>query len=48
MPNLVQLLGLYHNYSHVVELVLEVFAESAKRTLCYLVSESRSDDLDNE
>ena len=37
MPNLVQLLGLYHNYSHVVELVLEVFAEAAKRTLCYLV-----------
>ena len=43
MLNLVQLLGLYHNYSHVVELVLEVFAEAAKRTLCYLVSESRSD-----
>ena len=39
MPNLVQLLGLYHNYSHVVELVLEVFAEAAKRTLCYLVSD---------
>jgi hypothetical protein len=37
MPNLVQLLGLYHNYSDVVELVLEVFAECAKRTLCYLV-----------
>ena len=45
MPNLVQLLGLYHNYSHVVELVLEVFAEAAKRTLCYLVSDRQAASL---
>ena len=36
LRNLVQLLGLYHNYQSIVELILEVFVESAKRILCYL------------
>ena len=36
LSNLVELLGLYHNYSAIVELILEVFVESAKRILCYL------------
>lgn len=30
------LLGLYHNYSILVELVLEIFCECARRILCYL------------
>ena len=36
LGNLVDLLGLYHNYSAIVELILEVFVECAKRILCYL------------
>ncbi len=36
LGNLVDLLGLYHNYSTVVELILEVFCEAAKQILCYL------------
>jgi hypothetical protein len=33
---LVDLLGLFHNYPPVVELILELFCEAAKRCLCYL------------
>ena len=36
LKNLVEVLGLYHNYAIIVELVLEVFVECAKRILCYL------------
>ena len=36
LSHLVELLGLYHNYSGIVELVLEVFCEVARRSLCYL------------
>lgn len=36
LASLVDLLGLYHNYATTVELILEVFCETTKRTLCYL------------
>ena len=36
MGSLVDLLGLFHNYPTVVELILEFFCEAAKRCLCYL------------
>ena len=36
MQTLVDLLGLYHNYSVIVELILEIFSETARRMLCYL------------
>ncbi len=36
LTSLVELLGLYHNYASVVELILELFCESARRILCYL------------
>jgi len=35
ISSLVQLLGLYHNYNQVVELILELYCEIAKRILCY-------------
>ena len=42
MASLVHLLGLYHCYSQVVELILELYCETAKRILCYFTpSESR-------
>ena len=44
MTSLIDVMGLYHNYQEVVELVLEFYCEMARRTLCYLVaSDSRSD-----
>ena len=36
MTSLVQVMGLYHNDSEVVELVLEFYCESARTTLSYL------------
>jgi hypothetical protein len=36
MAKMVQLLGLFHNYPNVVELILEAFCECAKKILCYL------------
>ena len=43
MTSLIDVMGLYHNYQEVVELVLEFYCEMARRTLCYLVaSDSRS------
>ena len=36
LASLVQILGLFHNYPIVVELILELYCEAAKRTLCYL------------
>merc|ERR1719204_1820633 len=40
---MVHLLDLYHNYSNIVELILELFCETAKRILCYFTpSESRA------
>ena len=42
MTSLIEVMGLYHNYQEVVELVLEFYCEMARRTLCYLVpSDSR-------
>jgi len=42
MGSLVHLLGLYHCYSNIVELILELYCETAKRILCYFTpSESR-------
>jgi len=42
LSSLVPLLSLYHNYSQVVELILEMFTETAKRILCYFTAaESR-------
>jgi len=42
MTSLIDVMGLYHNYQEVVELVLEFYCEMARRTLCYLVaSDSR-------
>ena len=39
---MVHLLALYHHYSVIVELVLELYCETAKRILCYFtVTESR-------
>jgi len=43
LASLVHLLDLYHNYSSVVELVLELYCETAKRILCYFTpGESRA------
>lgn len=40
---MVDLLGLYHNYPNIVELILEFYHESARKMLCYLnLSASRS------
>ena len=36
LGSMVDLLGLFHNYPAVVELILELFCECAKRCLCYL------------
>lgn len=36
LASLVDLLGLYHNYVSIVELILELYCEAAKRSLCYL------------
>ena len=36
MAKEVDLLGLYHNYPNMVELILEFFCECARRILCYL------------
>jgi hypothetical protein len=36
LGSMVDLLGLFHNYPTVVELILELFCEAAKRCLCYL------------
>ena len=41
MGSMVNLLGLYHNYQTVVELILELYCESAKRMLCYLNTTAR-------
>jgi len=42
LSSLVPLLSLYHNYNKVVELILEMFTETAKRILCYYTAaESR-------
>ena len=42
MNTMVDLMGLYHNYSNIVELLLEIYCEAAKRMLCYLpTSQSR-------
>merc|ERR1712013_368093 len=35
LVSMVHLLNLYHNYSNIVELILELFCETAKRILCY-------------
>jgi len=43
LVSMVHLLNLYHNYSNIVELILELFCETAKRILCYFTpSESRA------
>lgn len=39
LAQIVHLLSLYHNYATIVELVIEVFREVAKRMLCYLNNE---------
>ena len=36
LSNLVQILGVFHNYPIVVELILELYCEAARKTLCYL------------
>ena len=42
LASLVHLLALYHHYSVIVELVLELYCETAKRILCYFTAaESR-------
>ena len=42
MNTMVDLMSLYHNYSNIVELLLEIYCEAAKRMLCYLpTSQSR-------
>merc|ERR1719341_553642 len=42
LASLVHLLALYHHYSVIVELVLELYCETAKRILCYFtVAESK-------
>ena len=38
LASLVHLLALYHHYSVVVELVLELYCETAKRILCYFTA----------
>jgi len=43
LASLVHLVDLYHNYSTIVELVLELYCETAKRILCYFTpGESRA------
>merc|ERR1712061_875690 len=42
LASMVHLLALYHHYSVIVELILELYCETAKRILCYFtVAESR-------
>ena len=42
LASMVHLLALYHHYSIIVELILELFCETAKRILCYFTAaESR-------
>ena len=42
LASLVHLLGLYHHYSVIVVLIMELYCETAKRILCYFtVAESR-------
>lgn len=36
LGNLVELLGVMHNYPNVVELILELFCVTARKILCYL------------
>lgn len=36
MSTLPELLGLYHNYPNIVELVLEIYCVAARKMLCYL------------
>ena len=36
LASLVQILGIFHNYPIIVELILELFCEAARKTLCYL------------
>ena len=36
MTSMIDLLGLYHNYAVIVELILELYYETAKRMICYL------------
>ena len=38
MGSMVNLLGMYHNYQNLVELILELYCETAKRMLCYLTT----------
>ena len=38
MNTMVDMMGLYHNYSNIVELLLEIYCEAAKRMLCYLTT----------
>ena len=38
LASLVHLLALYHHYSVIVELVLELYCETAKRILCYFTA----------
>jgi len=43
ISSLVHLLALYHNYNQIVELILELYCETAKRILCYFTpSESKA------
>jgi len=43
LASLVALVDLYHHYSSIVELVLELYCETAKRILCYFTpAESRA------
>jgi len=42
LASMVHLLALYHHYSMIVELILELYCETAKRILCYFTAaESR-------
>ena len=42
LASMVHLLALYHHYSIIVELILELYCETAKRILCYFTAaESR-------
>jgi len=43
IASMVHLLALYHNYNQIVELILELYCETAKRILCYFTpSESKA------
>jgi len=43
IASLVHLLSLYHNYNQIVELILELYGETARRILCYFTpSESKA------